>query len=106
MPVRPLPDRPSLENRRKQAKELLAAIRRGARAARERLAAAHPRGDGAGRDGEPALADAQLAIARELGLPTWAALVRHVGLGRESRPRHELDLLFRSIPGAREARRP
>lgn len=106
MPVRPLPDRPSLENLRKQAKDLLAAIRRGEPAARDRLAAAHPRGARAGRGGEPALADAQLAIAREHGLPTWAALVRHVGLGRESRPLHELDLLFRSIPGAREARRP
>ncbi len=63
-----LPARPSLEQLRKQAKELLRQFRAGDAAAIERLHA----GDAA------TLADAQLVVAREYGFETWAALKHHV----------------------------
>ena len=70
----PLPARPSLEQLRKQAKELLRAFRGGDPAARSRFIAAR-------RDSEShpiRLADAQFVIARELGFPSWARLKHHV----------------------------
>ena len=70
----PLPARPSLEQLRKQAKDLLRAVRAGDRAARSRFAAAR-------RDNEShetRLADAQFVIARELGFASWARLKHHV----------------------------
>jgi ankyrin repeat protein len=51
---RQLPEKPNLEYLRKQAKELLRSMRQGK------------------------LADAQLALAREYGFPTWAELKAHV----------------------------
>jgi len=63
-----LPDRPSLEQLRKQAKDLLRAARAGDPAATQRL----------GTTGDPLLADAQLAIAREYGFSSWPKLVEHV----------------------------
>ena len=69
-----LPARPSLEQLRKQAKDLLRAVRAGDRAARSRFAAAR-------RDNEShetRLADAQFVIARELGFASWARLKHHV----------------------------
>jgi hypothetical protein len=59
--------RPSLEQLQKQAKELLRQHRAQNPAALARLALPSPK-----------LADAQFAIARESGFPTWAALKRHV----------------------------
>src|SRR5438045_2009572 len=58
--TRRLPARPSLEQLRKQAKELLKDYSTGA--ATERVT----------------LADAQFALAREYGFENWAALVHHV----------------------------
>ncbi|MBS1829465.1 MAG: hypothetical protein JST93_29465 [Acidobacteria bacterium] len=60
----------SLEQLRKQAKELLRDYRAGDAAARDRFAVN-------GRPGEPVLADAQFVLAREHGFPTWAALKDH-----------------------------
>jgi ankyrin repeat protein len=57
-PVRRLPDRPSLEQLRKQAKEHLDTVR-----------AANPRAT---------LADAQHSLAREYGFESWPAMVHHV----------------------------
>jgi ankyrin repeat protein len=57
-PSRRLPDRPSLEQLRKQAKEHLDALRAG--------------------DPSAKLADAQHALAREYGFDNWPALVQHV----------------------------
>jgi ankyrin repeat protein len=73
-PRRSLPDRPSLEQLRKQAKELLRDARGGAPDALARIAPARQ------RDADPwlSLADAQLAIARELGFPSWPKLAAHV----------------------------
>ena len=57
-PVRRLPERPSLEQLRKQAKEHLETMRAG---------------------GEPAtLSAAQHALAREYGFESWPKLVHHV----------------------------
>lgn len=64
-----LPERPNLDQARRQAKELLRAARGGDARALARLAAvAAPQ----------TLAGAQLALARELGVPSWAALVREI----------------------------
>ncbi|WP_337169893.1 ankyrin repeat domain-containing protein [Gemmatimonas aurantiaca] len=71
---RPLPEHPSLEHLRKQAKDLLRHARAEDADARARLAAIDR-----GASGTPAtLADAQLVIAREHGFPSWPKLVHHV----------------------------
>src|SRR5438045_9519127 len=71
----PLPPRPSLEQLRKQAKELLKAYRGDDRAATDRFHAHHPRIISR----KPvALADAQLVLAREHGFARRAQLKHHV----------------------------
>lgn len=67
-----LPERPSLEQLRKQAKELLQALRNGDPSALERLHK-HKAGVTA-----PILADAQFVIAREHGFESWPRLVHHI----------------------------
>src|SRR5690349_19429680 len=74
-PRRILPERPSLEQLRKQAKDLLRAARNGDTAALARLAASGRRAS----DARITLSDAQLAIAREYGFPSWPKLAHHVG---------------------------
>jgi len=69
---RHFPVRPNLEQLRNQAKDLLRAVRSGDPAAVEELGRNHP------RPVDPAaakLADAQLALARSYGLPSWPRLV-------------------------------
>ena len=73
-PRRSLADRPSLEQLRKQAKDLL----RDARSGDELALARIPTIVGNAPDERIALADAQLAIAREYGFPSWPKLVHHV----------------------------
>jgi hypothetical protein len=72
MASRQFPVRPDLDQLRHQAKDLLRAIRRGDEAAVAELLAHHPE-----RIEPPAarLADAQLALARSYGLPSWPRLV-------------------------------
>jgi len=70
-----LPASPSLEQARKQAKELLRQLHAGDPAALARLRDASPRG---GAPDRSTLADAQFVIARESGFDTWALLKRHV----------------------------
>lgn len=82
---RTLPARPSLEQQKKLAKELLAEFRRGDPAAAERV-----------RDELPdkariGLMDAQFVLAREYGFQNWAALVAHI----ESAAVNELPLAER-----------
>jgi len=69
-----LPERPSLEQLRNQAKDLLRDARSGDASALARMNATRR---GASR-ARISLADAQLAIAREFGFPSWPKLVRHV----------------------------
>jgi ankyrin repeat protein len=71
---RVLPDRPSLQQLRKQAKDLLRDAHAGDASALARIAATtHPEYGARIR-----LADAQLALAREYGFPSWPQLARHV----------------------------
>ena len=74
-PISPLPARPSLEQLRKQAKELLKQLRAGGPAALTRARAQHP---GLEPNDRFALADAQLVLAREYGFRSWARLKHHV----------------------------
>jgi ankyrin repeat protein len=80
VPDRILPDRPNLDQYRKQAKELLRAAKSGEPVACTRMYNHHPRfGDrrpDAGRD--VGLADAQLVLAREHGYESWAAFAQHI----------------------------
>src|SRR5262245_35936725 len=73
-----LPARPSLEQLRKQAKELLRDFRAGDSAAIGRLGAIIPRLADPAQSDDVILADAQFALAREYGFENWADLVRHV----------------------------
>lgn len=71
-PARRLPARPSLEQLRKQAKELLQMHRDGDPAVAERFRVHQP------DVGDPGLADAQFVLAREYGFDSWPKLVHHV----------------------------
>ena len=66
-----LPDRPSLEQLRKQAKDLLRQLRNGAPTAAKRLHKYKP------NVSDPILADAQFVLAREHGFESWPRLVHH-----------------------------
>src|ERR1043166_8186186 len=75
-----LPARPSLEQLKNQAKDLLKAHKSGDPAATRRLQENHPRwtSESEARVTRVLLSDAQLVIAREHGFPSWPALKRHV----------------------------
>jgi hypothetical protein len=78
----PSPFRLNLEQQRKRAKELLQGLRAGDAEALRRFRAHHPRADGLD-DAAIAqccagLSEAQLVIARELGLPSWPRLKAHI----------------------------
>jgi ankyrin repeat protein len=77
-----LAPRPSLEQARNQARELLRAFKGGDPAALDRVRQRHPRfaGSPAPAPGSQrfTLSDAQLVIAREAGLPGWTRLKREI----------------------------
>jgi len=82
MPVRPLPSRPSLDFLKHQARSLLKDLAARDLAAAQRVREFHPRFS-ATSDAEIfaarlRLSDAQLAIAREAGFPSWAKLKHHI----------------------------
>jgi len=70
---RHFPVRPNLEQLRHQAKDLLRAIQQGDPAALAELRKHHPK---AADPATAKLADAQLALARSYGLPSWPRLVQ------------------------------
>lgn len=75
------PFRLNLEQQRKRAKDLLKGLRAGEAAALQRFRTHHPGAAAPGADAMPELArlsEAQLVIARELGLPSWPKLKAHV----------------------------
>src|SRR5215211_4775827 len=76
-PASRLPTRPSLEQLRKQAKELLQLHRVGDAGVTRRFRAALPR-LATNADSAAVLADAQFVVAREYGFRSWAELARHV----------------------------
>jgi hypothetical protein len=67
-----LPNRPSLAQLRKQAKELVQQLRNGDPSATGRLRKYKP------NTSKPILADAQFVLARELGFESWPKLVHHI----------------------------
>lgn len=82
MPVRQLPTNPSLEHLKYQAKDLMKEHAARMPSAAQRLREFHPRlrplSDAEIFDTTVKLADAQLAVARESGFPSWARLKRHI----------------------------
>jgi ankyrin repeat protein len=86
MPI--LPEHPDLGQARRQAKELLRAGQDGDSGALGRLAAV---------SAPLTLAGAQLALARELGQPSWAALVREIEARNASIPQNVLRFLRSSV---------
>src|SRR4051795_13194509 len=98
-----------LDRARREAKALLQAARDGDEAARGRLSGARgARGAGGARragpspPGDPRVSDAQRAVARELGEPSWPRLVRRVeaeAVAREDRARQ---LVLEAAHGPRD----
>lgn len=82
MPVRRLPENPSLDHLKYRAKDLLRDHKARIPAAAQLLREFHPRFAGASDDvifaAPLKLSDAQLAIAREAGYSSWARLKRRV----------------------------
>ncbi len=80
MSTRELPARPNLDQYKKQAKELLKAVRSEAPDALERFSRLHPRLTRSGRidTTDVALADAQLVIAREHGIDSWTKFAERI----------------------------
>lgn len=93
MPDRTLPDHPSIEQYRKQAKELLQAALAGEPAALVRIQKHHPQFRNLPPQPirTPALADAQLVLAREHGFPAWPAFAKHIETLRIAVSLEELD---------------
>lgn len=79
-----LPERPHLDIPKREARELLADWRAAKPEALERIRARHPKfketADAALAAAVFKLADAQLVLAREYGLPTWAALKSRIAV--------------------------
>ncbi|HXH68560.1 MAG TPA: ankyrin repeat domain-containing protein [Candidatus Limnocylindrales bacterium] len=82
MPVRRLPANPNLEHLKYQAKDLLREHGRRELGTAQRIREFHPRfseaADAEIFDAQLSLSDAQLAIARESGFPSWTRLKRHI----------------------------
>jgi ankyrin repeat protein len=76
MPTRPLPNDPSFEHLRKDAKRLRKALQSGDPDARALVNEFHPRAHQV--IARPSLADAQLATARSYGFTSWARLKQHL----------------------------
>lgn len=101
-----LPDRPDLDQLKKQAKDLLAAYRRGDAQAiarfREALPAAAGKDDQAIADLALRLHDAQSCLAREYGFPSWVELSSFAAVRRARAADHAgsiLDWLRLVYPG-------
>ena len=73
MPARNLPARPSLEQYRKQAKDLVKAFRANEPDATSRVRSIRPEA------GKLTLTDAQFVIAREHGFENWSGFIKEIG---------------------------
>src|SRR5713226_1825419 len=101
MDAKELPSRPSLEQYRKQAKDLLKTHKSGDPAALLRIRQHHPRvsklPDAELRTARFVLADAQLVIAREHGVESWPKFAEHLeAMNRES----SADAIWKSAENA------
>jgi len=105
MPVKRLPEKPNLSHLKHQAKDLLKSHAARETDAAQRIREFHPR-FGHAADAEIfaatlSLSDAQLAIAREYGYPSWPRLKRHIDrptlTDQLNLPHHERieDVVFR-----------
>jgi hypothetical protein len=96
MPVKPLAKNPNLDHLRYQAKDLLKAHAARDVGAAQRIREFHPRfnksTDAEIFGAQLKLSDAQLAIAREYGFPSWTRLKRRV---EKPLPGDDLDLPYR-----------
>ena len=93
MPVRPLPEKPSLQHLKYQAKDLLQGHALHDPAVAQRIREFHPRwakaSDAAIFAAKLSLSDAQLAIARECGFLSWTKLKRRI---EQPKPSDQLNL--------------
>jgi hypothetical protein len=93
MPVRPLPERPSLQHLKYQAKDVLKGHAAHDPAVAQRIREFHPRwakaSDAEIFAAQLTLSDAQLAIARECGFSSWTKLKRRV---EQPKPGDQLNL--------------
>jgi hypothetical protein len=94
---RTLPPNPSLEQQKKQAKELLRALRAGAADARARFRRELP------DKARFTLADAQLVIAREYGFASWALLKTHIEHGERAGLTPDVHAEFQRVFAMRDA---
>ena len=82
MPVRRLPSNPNLDHLKYQAKDLIKEHTAHTAGVAQRIREFHPRfgraTDAEIFDTQLSLSDAQLAIAREYGFPSWARLKEHI----------------------------
>jgi ankyrin repeat protein len=99
MDAKQLPVRPSLEQYRKQAKELLKACKSGDAAAVQRIQRHHPHANQMPNPGgDLALADAQLVIAREHAFESWPKFAKHIeALTHENSPTSHFELAADAI---------
>jgi ankyrin repeat protein len=93
VPVLELPDRPSLDNLRKQARTLQRLVRSGLPGALDTVTEFHPRLGSMAPDspllGAFSLADAQLVLARQYGFPSWPRLRQYLAdVARYTREPH------------------
>src|SRR5689334_15961383 len=95
--IRRFPPRPSLEQLRKQAKELLRHYNSGDSAAQERFGSIIPRLIDSARSADATLSDAQFIIAREHGFESWAKLASHVEAVRSSGRLDQFEQLARHL---------
>lgn len=82
MPTAPLPQRPSLDNFRRQARALQRAVRGGDPVALARTVEHHPEGAPADPAAFP-LSASQLVVAREYGFASWPRLRRYLDVVAE-----------------------
>jgi len=102
MDAKKLPVRPSLEQYRKQAKELLKACKTGEPDAIQRIKRHHHQAskpnDPGILSGKFALADAQLVIAREYAFESWPKFAKHIeALTHEKSPVSQFELAADAI---------
>jgi hypothetical protein len=81
------PFRLNLEQQRKRAKELLKGLRAGEADAGRRFRLFHPKAAALDPTQLAKLSEAQLVIARELGLPSWPKLKAHIEAMERARER-------------------
>lgn len=96
MPI-PLPENPSLEQLKKQARDLQRLVQKGDPAALRLIAEHHPRLEPPDGHASFKRADAQLVLARMYGLASWPKLAKHLAI-REQFARPDTADLDQTLP--------